>query len=126
MIHPCPKPRPRILDRVADKRELEAKDRAFRLAVWVRDGGKCRHCGRPVKHTITLSAEQGHVHHRHGSLGRTYLSERMVGAGAGRVSEPPRNVSDPRRRTSSAMPHMNDGGADWNHDEDLPPRRCPH
>lgn len=66
MIYPQPKPRPRILDRIEYKRELEAKDREFRRAVWLRDGGKCRHCGRKVARTMTLSAEQGHVHHRHG------------------------------------------------------------
>ena len=61
-----PKPRPRILDRMQYKRELEAKDRAFRLAVWVRDGGKCRHCGRGVTRTLTVGPRQGQVHHRHG------------------------------------------------------------
>lgn len=66
MIHPCPKPRPRILDRVQYKRDLEAKDRAFKKAVWERDKGQCQHCGRPVKRMLTLSPEQGHVHHRHG------------------------------------------------------------
>lgn len=61
-----PKPRPRILDRVARKRELEAKDRAFRKAVWARDEGFCRACGVKVKRTVLPEPYQGHVHHRHG------------------------------------------------------------
>ena len=61
-----PKPRPRIQDRIAVKLEREAKDRAFRKAVWERDGGLCRHCGRPVKRSSDRLEARGEVHHRHG------------------------------------------------------------
>ena len=61
-----PKPRARVLDRIAAKREREAKALAFRLAVWRRDRSQCQHCGRGVKRTCALAADQGHVHHRHG------------------------------------------------------------
>lgn len=61
-----PKPRPRVLDRVQYKRELEAKDRAFRKAVWERDGKQCRHCRRLVFKTLEPVSNRGEVHHRRG------------------------------------------------------------
>lgn len=61
-----PKPTPRLIDRVAHKREREAKAAAFRKAVWARDGSKCRHCGRRVVHTAALVPSRGEVHHRRG------------------------------------------------------------
>lgn len=65
-VHPQPKPRPRILDRIAVKLEREAQDRAFRKAVWERDGAACRACGRAVKRTADRLQARGEVHHRHG------------------------------------------------------------
>lgn len=62
----CPKPRPRILDRIAYKRAADAKARAFRAAVWARDGGLCRYCGRKVVHTFEAVPNRGEVHHRQG------------------------------------------------------------
>src|SRR3990167_2752596 len=61
-----PKPRARVLDRAAYKLELEAKARAFRRAVWLRDNGRCRACLRLVRRTINLVPERGEVHHRRG------------------------------------------------------------
>lgn len=61
-----PKPQTRLVDRILYKREREAKERAFKLAVWVRDGGRCRYCGRKVIHTIELVPERGECHHRRG------------------------------------------------------------
>lgn len=66
MIHPCPKPRRRVVDRVAEKRERDAKASAFRQAVWKRDEGRCRHCGKTVIRTVELLPNAGHVHHRRG------------------------------------------------------------
>ena len=63
---PVPKPRPRVLDRIAYRQQRDRKDAAFRAEVWKRDGGVCRLCGRKVTRTITLCAEQGHVHHLRG------------------------------------------------------------
>lgn len=63
---PCPKPRPEIEDRIAYKRDREAREREFRLAVWLRDGSQCRACHRKVLKTISLVAERGEVHHRRG------------------------------------------------------------
>lgn len=62
----CQKPSARIEDRIAYKREREAKGRAFRAAVWARDKGICQHCGRKVVKTLALSAERGEVHHLKG------------------------------------------------------------
>lgn len=61
-----PKPRPVIEDRIADKREREKLERAFKLAVWLRDRARCRACDRKVIHSIERIAERGEVHHRRG------------------------------------------------------------
>lgn len=66
MIHPQPKPRARVLDRIQAKREAEAKRRAFIKAVWLRDEGRCRHCGRVVIKTLDHDPQRGEVHHRRG------------------------------------------------------------
>jgi 5-methylcytosine-specific restriction endonuclease McrA len=58
-----PKPRPRLVDRVQYKRDREVKARAFRLAVWLRDGGICQYCERHVKHSIEAIPQRGEVHH---------------------------------------------------------------
>lgn len=63
---PQPKPRPRVLDRIAYRKDREAKHRAFVAAVWVRDGGLCRHCGRKVLKTMQAVPSRGEVHHIHG------------------------------------------------------------
>lgn len=61
-----PKPRRKVLDRIAEKREAEAKRRAFIKAVWERDEGLCRHCGRVVIKTLEHDPKRGEVHHRRG------------------------------------------------------------
>ena len=63
---PCPKPEPRVKDRVKARKERDGKASAFRAAVWARDASKCRLCGRKVTRTLTICAEQGHVHHLRG------------------------------------------------------------
>lgn len=63
---PQPKPQRRVVDRIAEKRALEAKGRAFRKAVWERDEGCCRHCGRVVIKTLEHVPNRGEVHHRRG------------------------------------------------------------
>ena len=60
-----PKPRARVLDRIAYKAERDRQDRAFRQAVWTRDGGQCRLCGRKVARSVS-SDVRGHVHHIRG------------------------------------------------------------
>jgi hypothetical protein len=52
-----PKPRPRLVDRIAYKRDREAQARAFRVAVWLRDGGICQYCERHVKHSIKVDTD---------------------------------------------------------------------
>jgi 5-methylcytosine-specific restriction endonuclease McrA len=61
-----PKERTRVTDRIADKKTRARTEAQFRAAVWKRDEGKCRTCGRKVKRTLTICAEQGHVHHLRG------------------------------------------------------------
>lgn len=58
-----PKPRPAIEDRTALKRAEAVKARAFRDAVWVRDGYCCTHCGRRVFRILEALPEKGEVHH---------------------------------------------------------------
>lgn len=61
-----PKPTPRLVDRMAKKRDDEQRLREFREAVWRRDEGKCRMCGRKVVKTLALVPERGEVHHLRG------------------------------------------------------------
>ena len=63
---PCPKPRRRVLDRVAERRERDRRAGAFRNAVWQRDGGHCRACQRKVFRTLELVPSRGEVHHCRG------------------------------------------------------------
>lgn len=63
---PCRKPRAIIEDRIASKREREAKALAFRLAVLTRDENHCRACHRLVRRTQEAVAERAEVHHRRG------------------------------------------------------------
>lgn len=42
-----------------DKKQLDA----FKAAVWKRDEGKCRVCGKKVKKTLALDPKRGEVHH---------------------------------------------------------------
>ncbi len=62
----CPKPPPRIMDRIAYKRNRDKQERLFKLAVWMRDGGRCRHCGIKVVKSLSLVANRGEVHHLRG------------------------------------------------------------
>lgn len=58
-----PKPEPRIVERVAYKRDREQADAEFRNAVWERDGYCCRICGRRVFRTTQAVPQRGEVHH---------------------------------------------------------------
>jgi 5-methylcytosine-specific restriction endonuclease McrA len=62
---PCPKPGPRVKDRIAAKQERERKASLFRKHVWARDKGVCRLCGRKVARSVD-STIRGHVHHLRG------------------------------------------------------------
>lgn len=61
-----PKPPSRLVDRAAKRRDDEQRLREFRDAVWRRDEGKCRMCGRKVVKTLSLVPERGEVHHLRG------------------------------------------------------------
>lgn len=65
-FHPQPKPQRKVLDRIAEKRAREVKRRAFIKAVWERDEGLCRHCGRVVIKSLEHVPNRGEVHHRRG------------------------------------------------------------
>lgn len=65
-FHPQPKPRRRVEDRVREKRERDNQAQEFRRAVWLRDEGRCRHCGRIVIRTLEHVPNRGEVHHRRG------------------------------------------------------------
>ena len=48
-------------------RKLDEKELAkWRAAIWKRDEGKCRVCGRRVKRTLSLDPLRGEVHHVRG------------------------------------------------------------
>ncbi len=60
---PCAKPSARVAVVKATKREDAKQAAAFRAAVWKRDEGKCRLCGRRCLKTLALVPNAGHVHH---------------------------------------------------------------
>ena len=62
----CPKPPSRLQDRIAYKRDREARARAFRKAVWERDKGQCRICKKPVVKGSWEIHWRGEVHHLRG------------------------------------------------------------
>jgi 5-methylcytosine-specific restriction endonuclease McrA len=59
----CPKPQPRLLDRMERRLERDRQASVFRAAVWKRDEGICQACGRKVKRTTELVKNRGEVHH---------------------------------------------------------------
>lgn len=63
---PCPKPASRLVDRIAYKKERDAKGRTFRADVWKKAGGHCERCGVRCIRSIALDPKQGHVHHKRG------------------------------------------------------------
>lgn len=60
---PVPKPQTRLRDRIQYKKDRDQQERIFKLAVWMRDQGKCQHCGIKVVKSLTLTANRGEVHH---------------------------------------------------------------
>lgn len=62
-FHPQPKPEPRIVDRIDQKRKREQAEAEFKNAVWERDGYCCRACGRRVYRTHEAVPQRGEVHH---------------------------------------------------------------
>lgn len=61
----CPKPAPKLSDRLAQQREDEAKWREVCRLVDERDGRRCRVCQRRVTKTLSLCAERAEHHHIH-------------------------------------------------------------
>ena len=61
-----PKPSARLKDKLAHAREDAKQLQAFRQAVWTRDKGQCRVCGRMVIKTLSLVPNRGEVHHLRG------------------------------------------------------------
>ena len=59
----CPKPSPRVLAKPLEKKSKEAKHKAFRRAVWIRDHGKSRASGKPLAHSGVDYSAVGEVHH---------------------------------------------------------------
>ncbi len=68
-FHPQPKPESRLQDRKATKKDRDKAERDFKMAVWLRDGAKCRHCGRKVIKSVERIPNRGEVHHIHGRHG---------------------------------------------------------
>ena len=63
----CPKPSGQRLQAKDAARKLDERLLAkFRAAVWKRDEGRCRLCGRKVKRTLALEPLRGEVHHLRG------------------------------------------------------------
>lgn len=70
MLHPQPRPRPRVLDKRDTDREIAAIERSVRSAVQVRDEHACRCCGRK---------DALHLHHlTYRSRGGKWSTENIV------------------------------------------------
>ena len=62
---------PTRLDVKTSRAENDAKaEAAFRKAVWARDKGLCRKCGRKVSKSMAVSPTRGEVHHLEGRANR--------------------------------------------------------
>ena len=62
---------PTRLDVKTSRIENDAKaEAAFRKAVWLRDKGLCRKCGRKVSKSLAVSPTRGEVHHLEGRANR--------------------------------------------------------
>ena len=74
-----PKPKPRVLDKVEKRKSQEqAKREAYRL-VDIRDGFKCRACGRRCVQTMELQPNRLERHHLvFRSLGGKFHSSNLV------------------------------------------------
>ena len=77
-FHPQPKGQTRLTDRVAKTRASARFDREFRAEVWQRDQGRCRKCGRTVKHTMARVPDRGEVNHCHGRIGKLRYEDRCA------------------------------------------------
>lgn len=68
-----------LQDDKAAARQAKKDEAIFRAAVWQRDAGLCRCCGRKVRKTIARVPERGEVHHVHGRIGALrYLVQAAV------------------------------------------------
>lgn len=71
---------PSRLQRKVAKQKDEAKDeRRFVQAVWKRDAGKCRWCGRVVRKCLDLAPDRGEVHHVSGRVVKAIKYDRRNG-----------------------------------------------
>lgn len=59
----CPKGETRLEQKAAKQKNDYYRMKTFLQAVWTRDEGKCRFCGRKVKRSLELTPERGEVHH---------------------------------------------------------------
>jgi hypothetical protein len=59
----------RLEQRMVEDREERRLERAFKAAVWMRDGNRCRNCERKVFRALGRRANRGEVHHLHGRGG---------------------------------------------------------
>ncbi len=59
----CPKGQTRLETKSARDKADARKLQQWRMAVWIRDGGKDRYTGRKVKRTIALVPDRGETHH---------------------------------------------------------------
>lgn len=58
----------RLQVKAAKAKDETKEENAWKKAVWRRDGGKCRWCGRVVTRCLELIPERGEVHHVSGRV----------------------------------------------------------
>ena len=79
----CAKPKgadpSRLQVKAAKEKNEDKEEAAWKKAVWKRDGGKCRWCGRKVIQCLDLVPERGEVHHVSGRVVRAIRYDRRNG-----------------------------------------------
>jgi len=58
----------RLQVKVAKAKDEGKEEQRWKRAVWTRDGGRCRWCGRSVRKCLDLVPDRGEVHHVSGRV----------------------------------------------------------
>lgn len=74
----CPKGQTRLEQTMEARTLTKVDEKAFKAAVWLRDKGLCRCCGRKVIKTMARVPERGEVHHVHGRTGDLRFEEKSA------------------------------------------------
>ncbi len=69
----------RLQKKTAEAKDERKEEAAWKKAVWTRDGGQCRWCGRVCRKCLDLVPDRGEVHHVSGRVVRAIRWDRRNG-----------------------------------------------